>query len=125
MDSSGGNGERGRFGDEKDLFWFSHFTKEYEVVRKFSGRKEFLILEDKPLIKLDWDNCSIDIARVYPESGLVRFVVRSSTNRNRYRNPVERVYDKIVSAFKGITNPIRGFESALRRIEISVRIRPQ
>ena len=44
---------------------------------------------------------------------------------NRYRNPVERVYDNIVSAFRSITNPIRGFESALRRIEISVRIRPQ
>ena len=44
---------------------------------------------------------------------------------NRYRNPIERVYDKVLTAFKSIAAPIRGFENAIRRIEISVRIRPQ
>jgi hypothetical protein len=82
MDSPAVADAKGHIGDEDDLFWFSHFTKEYEVVKKFTGKKEFLIMEDKPLIKLDWDNCTINIARVFPETGLVRFVVRSSTNRN-------------------------------------------
>ena len=44
---------------------------------------------------------------------------------NRYRNPVERLYDRIVVAFTSIANPIRAFESSLRRLEISIRIRPQ
>lgn len=37
---------------------------------------------------------------------------------NRYRNPVARVYDRIAAAFLRIANP-------LRRIEISIRLRPQ
>ena len=69
-------------GDESDLFWFSHFTKEYEVVKKITGKKEFLVMEDKPVIKLDWDNCTISVAGISPQTGLVKFVVRSSTNRN-------------------------------------------
>ena len=44
---------------------------------------------------------------------------------NRYRNPVERVYDRVLTAFRSMVQPIRGFESAIRRIEISIRIRPQ
>lgn len=44
---------------------------------------------------------------------------------NRYRNPVERLYDRIVVAFSSIANPIRAFESSIRRLEISIRIRPQ
>ncbi|MGI0037935.1 MAG: hypothetical protein ACRD99_06225 [Nitrososphaera sp.] len=72
----------GLAGDENDLFWFSHFTKEYEVVKKLTGKKKFLIIEDKPAIKLEWDNCTISIARMLPETGLLRFVVRSNTNRN-------------------------------------------
>lgn len=43
---------------------------------------------------------------------------------NRYRNPISRVYDRIVSAFRSIAGPIRGIENSLRRIEISVRLRP-
>lgn len=44
---------------------------------------------------------------------------------NRYRNPVEQLYDRVVVAFRSITGPIRAFESSLRRLEISIRIRPQ
>ena len=44
---------------------------------------------------------------------------------NRYRNPVEQLYDRVLVAFRYIANPIRAFESSLRRLEISIRIRPQ
>jgi len=44
---------------------------------------------------------------------------------NRYRNPVARVYDRILGALQSAANPIRSFESLLRRIEISIKIRPQ
>jgi hypothetical protein len=44
---------------------------------------------------------------------------------NRYRNPVEQLYDRVIVAFRSITGPIRAFESCLRRLEISIRIRPQ
>jgi hypothetical protein len=44
---------------------------------------------------------------------------------NRYRNPIQRVFDRIVITFRSIANPIRGFENSIRRIEISIRIRPQ
>jgi hypothetical protein len=44
---------------------------------------------------------------------------------NRYRNPVERLYDRVLTAFRSITVPIRGLQSAISRIEVSIRIRPQ
>ena len=37
---------------------------------------------------------------------------------NRYRNPVARIYDRIAATFFRIANP-------LRRIEISIRLRPE
>ena len=43
---------------------------------------------------------------------------------NRYRNPVERLYDGVVAAFKSIASPIRGMGNSVRRIEISIRLRP-
>jgi hypothetical protein len=44
---------------------------------------------------------------------------------NRYRNPVERLYDRVLTAFRSITIPIRGLQSTISRIEISIRIRPR
>jgi hypothetical protein len=45
---------------------------------------------------------------------------------NRYRNPVARLYDRVLNTLtKAITSPIRGIENSLRRIEISIRIRPR
>ena len=48
---------------------------------------------------------------------------------NRYRNPVERAYDTVMTAFRTagwtVQQYIQGFAGTFRRIEISVRIRPQ
>ena len=63
MDSPRITDAKGHIGDEDGLFWFSHFTQEYEVVKKITGKRKFLIMEDRPVIKLDWDNCTISIAR--------------------------------------------------------------
>ena len=44
---------------------------------------------------------------------------------NRYRNPIEHVYDRMMTAIKSAANPIRGLQNFIRRIEISIRLRPQ
>lgn len=82
MDSPRITDAKGHTGDEDGLFWFSHFTQEYEVVKKITGKRKFLIMENRPVIKLDWDNCTISIAGISLQTGLARFFVRSSTNRN-------------------------------------------
>lgn len=62
-----------------DKFWFSHRTQEYEV--KETGIKKKFVLTDKPQIKIDWDNCTVNIATTL-DDGKIRFVVRSKTDRN-------------------------------------------
>jgi hypothetical protein len=61
------------------LLWFTHVTTEYEV--RGGSRKEFVWMTDSPKIKLDWDNCTLDVAGLLSD-GSARFVIRSSTNRN-------------------------------------------
>lgn len=43
---------------------------------------------------------------------------------NRYRNPVARIYDRIVVALRSMAIPIRGIGNTFRRIEISIRLKP-
>ncbi|HEX7032844.1 MAG TPA: hypothetical protein VF172_07585 [Nitrososphaera sp.] len=64
-----------------DKFWFSHWTYDYEVKDTELMKKEFLLLKNKPQIKMDWDNCTINIATAL-DDGKIRFVVRSKTDRN-------------------------------------------
>lgn len=61
------------------LLWFTQMTTEYEV--RGSSHKEFVWMTEKPLIELDWDNCTVDIAGMLSD-GNARFVIRSKTNRN-------------------------------------------
>ncbi|MEP0825172.1 MAG: hypothetical protein HRF40_06780 [Nitrososphaera sp.] len=64
-----------------DKFWFSHWTHEYEVKETGPMKKEFFLLKNKPQIKMDWDNCTINIATALGD-GKIRLVVRSKTDRN-------------------------------------------
>lgn len=61
------------------LLWFTHVTTEYEV--RGGSHKEFVWMTESPKIKLDWDNCTVDVAGMLPD-GSARFVIRSSSNRN-------------------------------------------
>ncbi len=61
------------------LLWFTHVTTEYEV--RGGSHKEFVWMTDNPKIRLDWDNCTVDVAGLLSD-GSARFVIRSSTNRN-------------------------------------------
>jgi hypothetical protein len=64
----------------EELFWFSQFTIEYEV-QSDGKSKKFGLKTKEPLIKLDWDNCTVEIAERLA-NGNVRFMIRSKTNRN-------------------------------------------
>jgi hypothetical protein len=61
----------------EERFWFTHWTREYHA----SGGKKptFEWLADKPPIRMDWDNCTLEI--IEREGGKVRFAVRSKTLR--------------------------------------------
>ena len=65
--------------EAEERVWFSHWTKEYRV-RPGVRRPVFEWLEDRPPIKMDWDNCHVDI--VGHSSGMARFVVRSRATKN-------------------------------------------
>ena len=65
-------------GSSKELVWFSHAVNEYEILQVANAKK--LVFTDR-IIKLDWDNCTVDVAKTLP-GGKVRFVIRSKTNRN-------------------------------------------
>lgn len=65
---------------EKDeRVWFSHWTKEYQV-RQAGKKRVFEWLEERLAIKLDWDNCTVDV--VGRRDGKERLVVRSKTSNN-------------------------------------------
>jgi hypothetical protein len=61
-----------------DLVWFSHVVNEYEIIQVANAKK--FAYTDR-IVKMDWDNCTVDFAKVLP-NGIVRFVIRSRTNRN-------------------------------------------
>lgn len=44
---------------------------------------------------------------------------------NRYRNPLARAYDIVLSSLRSFASPFRNFVNPLSRIEISIRLRPK
>ncbi|MEO9363013.1 MAG: hypothetical protein ABI348_03845 [Nitrososphaera sp.] len=65
--------------NKDERVWFSHWTKEYQV-RQAGKKRVFEWLQEKPAIKLDWDNCTVDV--VGRLDGMHRLVVRSKTLKN-------------------------------------------
>lgn len=61
-----------------DLVWFTQVVKEYEVIKSESIMKFLMTDRD---IKIDWDNCAINIGKMLPD-GNIQLVIRSKTNRN-------------------------------------------
>jgi hypothetical protein len=73
-----------------ELVWFSHLEKELQVVN-IGLKKLVQWKEEEPPRMWDWDNCSVNRAKVLTD-GKVRMVIRSKTNRNSNymgRIPVE------------------------------------
>lgn len=65
----------------QERLWFSHWTKEYRTRQGAKGMV-FEWLEDRPEIKMDWDNCTVGIVGHPAGAGMARFVVRSQTSKN-------------------------------------------
>lgn len=63
----------------EERVWFSHWTTEYTIKR---GIKRQVIewLEGKPPIRMDWDNCTVDVLGRY--GGSIKLAIRSKTLRN-------------------------------------------
>jgi hypothetical protein len=79
--------------ETEERVWFSHWTDEY-IIRRGTKRSVIEWLEGKPQIKMDWDNCMVDIAGHRGEGRIV-LVIRSKTLRNsRYMGniPVQLRY---------------------------------
>jgi hypothetical protein len=70
----------GRQPNRQQLVWFSHLEKEYQVV-DLGLKRIFQWKEDQPPKMWDWDNCTVNRAKVLAE-GKVRVVIRSKTNRH-------------------------------------------
>jgi hypothetical protein len=66
--------------ETEERVWFSHWTDEY-IVKQGTKRQVIEWLEGKPEIKMDWDNCMVDVAGYKGENRLV-LVIRSKTPRN-------------------------------------------
>ncbi len=76
-----------------ELVWFSHLEKEYQVV-DIGLKKLFQWKEAEPRKIWDWDNCTVNRAKILSDEK-VRIVIRSKTNRNSGymgRIPVELRY---------------------------------
>lgn len=76
-----------------ELVWFSHLESEFQVV-DIGLKKLFQWKENEPPKMWDWDNCTVNRAKVLSD-GKVRMVIRSKTNRNSDymgRIPVELRY---------------------------------
>ena len=76
-----------------ELVWFSHLEREFQVLN-IGFKKLFQWKDSEPLKMWDWDNCTVNRAKVLSD-GKVRIVIRSKTNRNSDymgRIPVELRY---------------------------------
>src|SRR5919106_954792 len=86
-------GQQLRSQGSHELVWFSHLEKEFQVL-DLGFKKLFQWKDSEPLKMWDWDNCTVNRAKVLSD-GKVRIVIRSKTNRNSDymgRIPVELRY---------------------------------
>lgn len=67
--------------ETEERIWFSHWTDEY-VIRQGPRRPVIEWLEGRPPIKMDWDNCIVDIASYNRDGNRITLVIRSKTLRN-------------------------------------------
>jgi hypothetical protein len=63
-----------------ELVWFSHLEREFQVLN-IGFKKLFQWKDSEPLKMWDWDNCTVNRAKVLSD-GKVRIVIRSRTNRH-------------------------------------------
>jgi hypothetical protein len=120
-------GQRLQSQQPHNLVWFSHLEKEFQVA-DIGLKKVFQWKENEPRKMWDWDNCTVNRAKVL-SNGKVRLVIRSKTNRNSDymgRIPVELRYMlgiDITSVCEPYSEPYELASSKRKKLPLSAKKR--